>query len=246
LQIKYRVLIIEKLVCFTKTLQTHLINEDYLVVDISGSVSEATQLILMYQPDLITLEIKLENDNGLDIIDFLVSNIQKLRILPLIAIISENMTQGEKQYIEKCLSKNKIKSFYINKNASHLLHTFSTNLSQFEGYFEKNINPKYNKDLVAQSDKAIIDGLYLAIQKQLKDHGLMNHSTAVIHLIALIQVYVTDSSEKKLMKNFYESVGHQFGISSEGIEKSIKRLQLEPSPKKFIANIARKINEEGF
>ena len=239
-------LIIERLVCFTKMLETHLNNKDYYVVDFAGTVSDATKLILAYQPELITLELKLENDNGLDVINFLVSNIQKLRILPLIAIISENMTPDDQQYIEERLSKHKIKSLYISKNASHLLHTFSTNLSQFEGYFEANMNPKYNKDVATQSDKRITDDLYLATQKQLKHHGIVDHSISVTYLIALIGAYMADPSKNKLMKNFYESVGHQFGISEEGIEKSIKRLQLEPSPKKFIANIARKINEEGL
>ena len=245
LKAKRKVLIIENSLFFARSLHKYLMTEGYDVVEMNGSMDEAIKLIEAHSPDIITLELALEDGSGLIIIEHLVTHIQKLQVLPLIAVSSGHVNTSERSYINKCLSSSNIKAFYFNKNSLSSLNQFSEYLLLSESYFKKNANPDFNSAyLVIETPDASMDALEIASRAQLKKYPIADNSRAFDYLVFLIQAYATVPPREKLLTVLYARAGAKFDVEPESVKMSIKRLNLSPSPKKFISHVAHQIKTE--
>ena len=133
-----KALIIEDSPIFSKPLCNQLIEEGYDVIEIISKVYDAIELIYIYNPDLITLDLMLEDGTGLSVIEQLASNVQKLKKRPFVAVISENISIYNKNYITNRLAECKVGVLYFDKLSTFYLQHLSETLSKLDGYFSNN------------------------------------------------------------------------------------------------------------
>ena len=245
MKIKRRSLIIEESLLFAEPLREHLISEGYDVIAITGSIHEAVKLISYYNFDLITLDLTLKDGIGLLIIDYIVSNIQKLKTLPVIAVISEDASNDNKNAIIGRLLDAGIFVLYFDKTSPSLRDHLSKNLLKVDDYFSSNSNAYFDISTSPyEKENILIKSFDEGIRNKLKNYNIEENSQGFEYLVFLIQEYVTNPPEKNLIKELYDRAHQVFRIEPYSIEMAIRRLGLDLTPKKFIIRTSLEIKKE--
>jgi len=245
LKIKRKSLIIEDSLLFAEPLRDHLISKGYDVIAITRSIHEAVKLISHYNLDLITLDLTLKDGIGLFIADYIVSNIQKLKTLPVIAVISEDTSNDNKSAISERLLDVGVSVLYFDKTSPSLLEYLSESLLKVDDHFSNNSNSYFNNSTLSHTEENTpIESFGVVIRNKLRNYNIKESSQGFEYLVFLIQEYVTNPPERNLIKELYDRAHHVFKIEPNSAEIAIHRLQLDLSPKKFIIRIAREIKEE--
>lgn len=238
-------LIIEDSPIFAKTIHGHLTSMDYDVVGVIESIDAAVKSISFHSPDVITLSLELENGQGLRIIEYIASNMQKLKVRPFVIIFSTNISDNDIKYANKHLGLYQIMMFYFNKELTYSPEYFSKILLLSEGYLRNNSNPYFNNPTLSNSKKANeIQSLDEVIRMKLKNHNVVDNSQSFEYLVFLIKECITDPPERNSMKVLYERSHQTFKVAPDSVEMAMKRLKLNPTPKKFIPYIAHQVKEE--
>ena len=247
---KCKSLILESSPAYAKSIQKILVSLGYEVIEITGSIRKAIKLTSIHQFELLTLELILADGNGLSVIEYIVSHIHEFKKLPLVIVISENISEPNRDEITRRLASVEIIPLFFDKKSNGIWDNFSENLSKANGDFNNNLNPRfYPSDLTSTAgtgtkEKISKSDLDNIIREKVKNEHLNEEAMSFEYLQFSIKEWVINPPKKGTLNEICKR-GHKFfKTQPESIYDSLKNMGLESPPRKFILRTVREIVTE--